>query len=168
MLDAVAITLLAALLWRLRRDPTAAWQAHEERLRQLFESLRLLAAQSEGVARDLDGALGAHEERLRTLLADARRSAAPAARAAEVVTRPAETASAPPTRDADVPSARDDLLARVWELASAATPIDEIARRVDMPAAEVRVLVGLGPERRAPGATASARGNGPRRTEARA
>lgn len=134
-LDASAITLLGALLWRLRRDPAAAWHAHEARLRELFESLRVLAAQSEGVARDLDGALGAHERRLRALLTDA----------TEAVHRIVEPA-------------RDDVVARVRSLAAAATPIEEIARRVDMPIAEVRVLVGIHAERNAKHAPAARNG----------
>jgi hypothetical protein len=123
-LDALAITLLAAVLWRLRRDPAAAWDAREQRLGALFEHLRVLAAQSEGVARDLDAALARRQEQLQALLEHA-------AAAVEHATAPTET------RDGDA------VMERVRSLAAAAMPIEEIARRVEMPAAEVRVLVGL-------------------------
>jgi len=127
-LDVLVLTLLGGLLWRLRRDPAVAWQAHEVRLRELFERLRVLAAQSEGVARDLDGALGTHEERLRALLRDA-------------------AAVRPASDDHGRTSTSDHLVARVQRFAANAMPIEEIARRVDMPTAEVRVLIGLRRER---------------------
>jgi hypothetical protein len=133
-LDAVVLIMVGALLWRLRRDPLATWQAQEQRLQEIFESLRLLAAQSEGAARELDGALSAREQRLRVLAAEttaATRSAANASREGD-------------QRD----EAYADVVARVRRLAAAALPPDEIARRVEMPAAEVRVLVGLHAEQR--------------------
>ncbi len=124
-LDAIAIAMLGAVLWRLRRDPVAAWDGREQRLGEVFERLRVLVAQSEGIARDLDGTLGVHQERLRALLDEA---TATVGRAAAAMT---------PARD------EDTAIERVRRLASAAMPIEEIARRVDMPAAEIRVLVGL-------------------------
>src|SRR5512140_2690173 len=107
-LDALAIVMLGALLWRLRRDPEAAWDARERRLVDVFERLRVLVAQSEGVARDLDAALGAHQQRLHALLADATAAA---------------HAAAPAPPDAGVS------VARARRLAASGTPIDEIARR---------------------------------------
>lgn len=142
-LDAVVIALLAAVLWRLRRDPAAAWDAREHRLADAFERLRMLAAQSEGVARDLDGALDAHQQRLRVLLDEATKTVG------RVV------AAADPRRDEgpvyDDEPERDEraAIARVRRLAATAMTIEEIARRVDMPPAEVRVLVGLHGERAA-------------------
>jgi hypothetical protein len=139
-LDCIAIAMLGAVLWRLRRDPAADWDAREQRLGEVFERLRVLAAQSEGIARDLDGTLDAHQERLRALLDEA---TAAVGRVAAATT---------PARDEDA------AIERVRRLASAAMPIEEIARRVDMPAAEVRVLVGLhGAHAAAGGATARTR-----------
>jgi len=69
-LDAVVIVTLAAVSWRLRRDPHAQadWEERERRLQEIFERLHVLVAQSEGVARDLDGALDAPERCLRALV----------------------------------------------------------------------------------------------------
>jgi len=143
LLDAAVLVMVAALLWRLRHDPVATWRAHEARLKELLESFRLLAAQSEGAARELDGALGQREERLRTL------AAATAASTRE--TRATAPAKRPESaRDAE----RADVVARVRRLAAEALPLEEIARRVDMPTAEVRVLVGLYAEQRRAAAAA--------------
>jgi hypothetical protein len=46
-------------------------------------------------------------------------------------------------------------VARVRRLAAEALPLEEIARRVDMPTAEVRVLVGLYAEQRRAGTAAA-------------
>jgi len=196
-LDVIVIAMLAAVLWRLRRDPSAeqqaAWQERERRLEEIFERLRLLVAQSEGVARDLDGALGGHEERLRALLGESapktrataamdarpeRRGAAAAAegraerrvaanaeravdgraerRVAAAAERAATAASAQgaagrvPSASAAAEAPLDrETIARVRSLAAASMPIEEIARRVDMLPAEVRVLVGLHADDRA-------------------
>jgi hypothetical protein len=123
-LDALAVVMLGAVLWRLRRDPQAGWEERERRLGEIFQGLRVLVAQSEGIARDLDGALAAHQQRLQGVLEEATAAVARAVPAAAA-------------RD------EDTTLARVRSLAAAAMPIEDIARRVDMPAAEVRVLVGL-------------------------
>jgi hypothetical protein len=127
-LDTLAIVLLGAVLWRLRRDPLA-WDAREQRLGEIFARVRMLVAQSEGIARDLDGSLAGHQQRLRALLDEA----------TTAVGRVAATRTPPYDEQA--------VIARVRSLAAAATPIEEIARRVEMPAAEVRVLVGLHAER---------------------
>ncbi|HEY2388648.1 MAG TPA: hypothetical protein VGK30_16955 [Candidatus Binatia bacterium] len=145
VLDVAVMGMVAVLLWRLRRDPLATWQAHEQRLQSLLESFRLLAAQSEGVARDLDGALGQREERLRTLAAETAASTRAAQASAPAATR-ADAARGP---------AHADVVARVRRLAAEALPLEEIARRVDMPTAEVRVLVGLYAEQRRAGAPAA-------------
>ena len=128
-LDAVVIVMLAAVSWRLRRDPQAHadWEERERRLQEIFERLRVLVAQSEGVARDLDGALDAHERRLRALVDESK----------VVGARPGVSA----TRDAG--AIDRDVIASIRGLAAAAMPVEEIARRVDMPAAEVRVVIGL-------------------------
>jgi len=146
LLDVAVMAMVAALLWRLRRDPIATWEARERRLQELFDGLKLLAAQSEGAARDLDGALGQREERLRTLAAET----AASTRAAKV------SAPAPAKRsDAARGAAHADVIARVRRLAAEALPLEEIARRVDMPTAEVRVLVGLYAEQRRAGTPAA-------------
>jgi len=134
IVDAIAIAMLGAVLWRLRRDPEAGWDAREHRLGEIFDRIRVLIAQSEGIARDLDASLAAHATRLRALLDEARRA----------------------TDDAPA-AGGDDVVARVRRLAAAAVPIDEIARRVDMPAAEVRVLVALHGARNAATKSAQAR-----------
>jgi hypothetical protein len=138
-LDALVIVLLAAVLWHLRRDPTAAWTVRERRLGEIFDQLRVLVAQSEGVARELDGALAARQDALQELVADmiaARTTAAPAPGARDAAARSADSAAA-------AAADSDDLVRRIQQLAATALPIEEIARRVEMPAAEVRVLVGL-------------------------
>jgi hypothetical protein len=125
-LDLVLLALLVLLVWRQGADPTAAWRAREERLQEIFTGLRALVAQAEGLARELDGKLAGHAERLRTLVT-----------AAEP--RPASAPAAP----------AHDVAARVQELAARALPVEDIARRLALPVADVRVLVGLAAGRRA-------------------
>ena len=138
-LDVLAVALLTAVLWRLGRDP----EAREARLQAIFDDLRTLVAQSEGLARDLDGKLAAREERLHSLLSEARAVTSGASAAAR--------SEAPASRMA---SARDDALragelepaataARIEALADAGTQVDEIARRLGVAAAEVRLVIGL-------------------------
>jgi hypothetical protein len=141
--DVLAVALLTAVLWRLGRDPGAAWGEREARLQAIFDDLRTLVAQSEGLARDLDGKLAAREERLQALLSEAR--------AVTSGTSAAARSEAPASRTA---STRDDALgvgelepvatpARIEALADAGTAIDEIARRLGVAAAEVRLVIGL-------------------------
>jgi len=169
-LDGVLIMLLAVVLWRLRQDPTAAWRAREETLREIFEGLRTTVAQAEGLARELDSRLGEHQTELRTLM---RTSAEAVARAAAAPARPRDRERDPLTdapsatgrlggHDTDGPpaNARDDArdpLAEARRLAAAGLGIDEIVRRVAVSPAEARVLAGLGERaRRAPAANARA------------
>jgi len=78
--------------------------------------------------------LAAREQRLRTLAAE---------------TAAATHGSASASREGDQrDEAYADMVARVRRLAAAGLPLDEIAQRVEMPAAEVRVLVGLHAEQR--------------------
>ncbi len=148
LLDVAVMAMVAALLWRLRRDPIATWAAHEKRLQELLEQFRLLAAQSEGAARDLDGALGQREERLRTLAVETAAETAASRRAAQT-----SAAAAAKRPEAARGTAHADVVARVRRLAAEKLPLDEIARRVDMPTAEVRVLVALYAEQRRAGTT---------------
>ena len=138
-LDLLAVALLGAVLWRLGSDPAAAWGAREERLRAIFGELRGLVAQSEGLARELDAKLATREERLRALLAELA-SALPAARA-----RGGEHADV----DAEAPRAREAggnpaaIAARIEALAAGGVAVEDIARRVGVAAAEVRLVIGL-------------------------
>ncbi len=131
MADVTLIVLVGLVLRRLGRDPTAPWQAREAALRTVFDDLRALVAQAEGLARDLDDKLADRATELRALLdesaAEARRR-----RAARRVEQ--EPAAAGETTD---------LAARVARLARAALPVEEIARRLDVSAAEVRLLIGI-------------------------
>jgi len=161
-LDVAAVILLAAVLWRLGRDPGAAWGERETRLAAIFDDLRGLVAQSEGLARDLDAKLAGRETRLRALLDEAEATLAapapPAARPDRIAVREptaqpaAATASsaaalamasgpAPSAPTADAEAAA--LAGRIEALADAGTPVDEIARRVGVAAAEVRLVIGL-------------------------
>jgi hypothetical protein len=197
-LDVAVLLGLAATWWQLRRDPTVAWRAYEERLRELQESLRLLVMQAEGEARDLDRRLAAHAEQLgeltsehetsRPAAASGRETARPAAASERETPRPAasserETRAARPSERAakterpprEQPRPAEDepritplaaamaaaatigtppplpvapiqppsLAERVQQLASAQTPIAEIARKLSLPIAEARVLAGL-------------------------
>jgi hypothetical protein len=129
-LDALVIVGLGIISWQLRRDPGAAWNAYEAKLRELQEGLRLLVMQAEGEARELDKRLAAHAEQLRALAEIP--SPAPAAR----------RAGAPGAGEPVTPPA-PSLAERVQQLAAARTPIAEIARRLALPIAEARVLAGL-------------------------
>lgn len=113
-LDVSVLALLGVVLWRLGGDPTTAWRAREEALQTIFGDLRALVAQSEGVARDLDRDLAVHAARIAELLA-----AAPTA------------------------PVRDGREREVAALAARGLASEDIARQVGMPAAEVRVLLGL-------------------------
>lgn len=138
-LDVAAVALLAAVLWRLGRDPGAAWAEREARLQTIFDDLRTLVAQSEGLARDLDGKLAGREERLKALLAEAESTVGPRAAAA-----PAPTTA--PTRPARVEVREDEptSTARAIErMIDEGTDADEIARRLGVPVAEVRLVIGL-------------------------
>jgi hypothetical protein len=119
VLDLVLLALLGAVLWRLRRDPGAAWRAHERKLHQTVEGLRALVAEAEQHARALDAGLAAHARELRGLLATAR----PGSPAADVT-------------DGTV-------AARVRSLAAKGASVEDIARRLGVPPAEVRLMVGL-------------------------
>ena len=45
-LDAAAVVLLGLVLWRLGREPGAAWHEREERLQAIFTDLRALVAEA--------------------------------------------------------------------------------------------------------------------------
>ena len=127
-LDTVLLALLALVLWRLGRDPSASWRAREQRLGEILADLRALVAQAEGLARDLDAKLAARHERLCAVLA---------------------TAEATARRVVEETEPENDIVERVHALAATAMPVEDIARRLGLPVAEVRVLVGLRAVRRA-------------------
>jgi hypothetical protein len=149
-LDVAAVALLAAVLWRLGRDSSAAWSERETRLQTIFDDLRGLVAQSEGLARDLDDKLAGREMRLRALLAEAETlaggkvTAAPAERPSRVEVRDplrghGDTGS---TRSA-APLDPEVVAQRIESLANDGIAVEEIARRVGVAAAEVRLVIGL-------------------------
>jgi hypothetical protein len=127
MLDVGTVALLGLVLWRLGHDPTATWREREDKLREICEGLRRLVGEAEARARDLNDELAGHGERLQALLA-----------AAETV---------PPR--SSVPGAAPDLAERVRGLAAASVPVEGISRRLGVPDAEVRFLLGLRPVRAA-------------------
>jgi len=128
-LDVMTVLMVAAAVWRLGRDPGAAWQAHEERLQTIFTELRALVAQSEGLARDLDGKLAAREASFQRLVAEARTALAerraPVEPAAAVGDDPALVAG------------------RIEALAESGATVEDIARRLGVAPAEVRLVIGL-------------------------
>ncbi len=136
-LDVAAVALLAAVLWRLRRDPGAAWAEREARLQTIFDDLRTLVAQSEGLARDLDGKLAGREERLKALLAEAESTVGPRATAAPVAA-PARPARVEVREDEPTSTAR-----AIERMIDDGMDADEIARRLGVPIAEVRLVMGL-------------------------
>lgn len=159
-LDVAAVALLAAVLWRLGRDPSAAWSEREMRLQTIFDDLRGLVAQSEGLARDLDDKLAGREMRLRALLAEAETlaggkvTAAPAERPSRVEVRdplrghgPLEghgaAGAAPESAPSAVPLDPEVVAQRIESLANDGVAVEEIARRVGVAAAEVRLVIGL-------------------------
>lgn len=162
-LDLAALALCAAVLWRLGRDPGAGWAEREARLQAIFDDLRALVAQSEGLARDLDDKLAGRETRLRALLGEAQSALAeggvepgsarraprseervPASQAKPAVA-PAASAAAAGTRAAPATAAADaeEIAERIEELADGGTGVEEIARRVGVAPAEVRLVIGL-------------------------
>jgi hypothetical protein len=162
VLDVAAVLLLGAVLWRLGRDPGAAWSEREARLQAIFDDLRALVAQSEGLARELDGRLAGREERLLALLAEARElGTRPSgerarARAAKVETRDQGAERAPAT-----PADAAATAARIETLADGGASPEDIARRLGVAVAEVRLVIGLKAARAArrkpaPGALAHA------------
>lgn len=127
--DVLLIVLVGMLLHRLSKDPTAVWKAREARLGEIYEALRLLVTQAEGQARVLDADLSAHAERLMGLLerSTEREAAAPVAA---------------PRRSATEPRPQS-MRSQVAQLARSGLDPAEIAHEVDLPLAEVRLLVGL-------------------------
>jgi len=152
-LDLAALGLLAMVLWRLGRDPGAGWAERESKLQAIFDDLRALVAQSEGVARDLDAKLAGREARLRALLEEAETalgvepgSGKRDARATDAtVARAASTApaNATPSATATTAPAPEEIAERIEELAEAGAAVEDIARRVGVAPAEVRLVIGL-------------------------
>lgn len=136
-LDVAAVALLAAVLWRLGRDPGTAWAEREARLQTIFDDLRTLVAQSEGLARDLDGKLAGREERLKALLAEAEATVGPRAAAAPAPA-PARPARVEVREDEPTSTAR-----AIERMIDDGADADEIARRLGVPVAEVRLVMGL-------------------------
>jgi len=156
--DLTLVALLGLVLWRLYRDaahdPTELWREREASLREIFAGLQALVAEADGQARSLDERLAAHAAELRELFEG--EAAAREAREREDV---APTPHDEPASAADAARARADeaeraeeaeeaasrvLGARIAELAEVGTPVQEIARTLGIPVAEVRLLMALG------------------------
>jgi hypothetical protein len=142
--DLTLAAMLGLVLWRLHRDaerdPAAVWREREVTLREIFAGLQALVAEADRQARELDERLAAHAAGLRELVAE---------EAAERQSR--ELRRVGPMEPAVPASAADDeeaaaaaLGARIAELAEAGTPVQEIARTLDVPVAEVRLVMALG------------------------
>jgi hypothetical protein len=162
-LDVLAVVLLTGVLWRLGRDPGAGWGEREARLQAIFDDLRALVAQSEGLARELDGKLAAREERFEALVAEGRVVADAAKALAPVELKeewPDEERRKPDAKPAARAAASEPdtaaVAARIEALADAGRGVDEIARRLGLPAAEVRLVIGLKAARAARARTAAA------------
>lgn len=127
ILDVAVISALGLALWRFGRDPSALWEERETRLKEVVRGLRTLVGEAEEQARMIDAQLAGRLEELRGLLETEQ-----------------ATSTEPPTPMAPRAEGKTGPLRRqIRELAARATPLEEIARRVDMPVAEVRLLVGL-------------------------
>jgi len=124
ILDVAVIGVLGMALWRFGWDPSAAWQEREQRLKQAVHGLQTLVAEAAEQAQVIDAQLAGRLEELRGQL----RMEQP--KQPEQASRPVESGTGPLRR-------------QINDLAASETPIEEIARRVDMPVAEVRLLVGL-------------------------
>jgi hypothetical protein len=161
LLDIGLAGLVGLLAWRLRSDATplngAEWDERERRLREVHESLRRLIAQAQEDARVLDARLGAHvaqaESTLRSAEAVIEAIRAPRVlRAASApVTAPAAPVEEPLTAFRPRPETRPPTVAeRVQALVAEDLTADEIARRVDLPIADVRFLIALGARGKSP------------------
>jgi hypothetical protein len=143
VVDGTIVALLGIVLWRSFRDPEPAWKEREERLTAILGDLRLLVAQAEGQARDLDHKLAEHHG----AFAAAPRTGAERSVSAE---RSASAAGVGPRgrRGVEPPAeSADRVVERVRKLAAARVPVEEIAQRLSVPLAEVRLLSGLLAER---------------------
>ncbi len=157
--DVFLIGLLGALLHRLSRDPTKVWAERERRVAEIHDSLRLLVSQADGQARVLDAQLGAHTERLRDLMrkGSVDHAAIPPTPTPATVREPQPEACA--MRPAAEPErANVSLRVQVAGLARSGCDVEEISRRLDVPLADVRVLVALEQSARARGHAARAGG----------
>lgn len=165
--DVVLLLLVGGLLLRLSKDPTKVWAEREERLGAIHDALHLLVRQADGQARALDAELAGHTERLRDLLERAsvvratmqverEPAAAPKPRAI-VESDLVEEAPREPSRPAPA-SDRASLRQQVAALSHTGVDVEEIARRLEVPLADVRVLVALEESARARARAAQAGG----------
>jgi hypothetical protein len=112
--DAALVVLLGLVVWRLGADPTRAWRECEERLHAILGELQGLVGEAERTAQELDRGLAARAARLEALLADPPAARRPEGREREVATLAAEGLAA-----------------------------EDIARRLDLGVAEVRLMLGV-------------------------
>jgi hypothetical protein len=153
VLDLGLAGLVGLLLWRMGRaaeDPTEAWREREKSLREIYEALRRLVAQAQEDARMLDARLAAQvahaESTLRSAEAviEAIRSPRVIRATEPIVLTPedAQVVTNAPTAPRAQP-APQGVAERVRALADEAVSPEEIARRVDLPIADVRFLLAL-------------------------
>ncbi len=116
LLNVAVIGALGVALWRFDPDPGGAWEQRETRLKDAVRRLQSLVGEADEQARVIDAQLAGRLEELRALLQT-------------------------PVVGEDGGTGR--LRRQIYDLAASATPLEEIARRVNMPVAEVRLLVGV-------------------------
>lgn len=147
VLDLGLAGLVALLLWRQARAPedgTEAWRERERSLRDIYEALHRLVAQAQEDARMLDARLAAQvahaESTLRSAEAviEAIRTPRVIRSAEPVVLR--EEVRTPSRTDAPEPQG---VAERVRALAEEDVSAEEIARRMELPIADVRFLLAL-------------------------
>jgi hypothetical protein len=150
LLDVGLAALVGLLAWRLRRDSepqdNAAWDERERRLRAVHESLHRLVERAQEDARVLDARLAAQVAHVESSLrsAEAVIEAIRAPRVARAGGAAAEAAAeAAPPAPARPAAGATGVAERVSALADEDLSAEEIARRVDLPIADVRFLLAL-------------------------
>jgi hypothetical protein len=161
LLDIGLAALVGLLAWRLRSEAAPRtgeeWDQRERRLREVHESLRRLVTQAHEDARLLDARLGAQVAQAESTLRSAeavleairqprvlRATAAGAPEAADPVVE------ARPTFRPRVETSPPSVAERVQALVAEDLTAEEIARRVELPIADVRFLMALGARGKSP------------------
>jgi hypothetical protein len=147
ILDLGLAGLVGLLLWRMGRGPeeaTEAWRERERSLREIYEALRRLVSQAHEDARMLDARLAAQVAHAESTLRSAE-AVIEAIRTPRVIraTEPAVVRDEAPLARAKAAAPVEGVADRVRALADEDMTADEIARRVDLPIADVRFLLAL-------------------------
>lgn len=166
--DALLILLVGGLLVRLAKDPTKIWSEREDRLGELHDSIHLLVRQADGQARALDAELVEHTERLRALLDQAATVGAsiqapnpPAKQKRRAMVDADFVESGERRGEEPAPRKTSEsapLRQQVAALSCTGVDVEEISRRLEVPLADVRVLVALEESARARARVAHAGG----------